>query len=289
MSSGRPGVLLVHAHPDDESITNGVTMAACVEAGARVTLVTCTLGEEGEVIGAALRHLAADRDDALGPYRARELASAAAALGVTDHRLLGGEGRYRDSGMSGLPSNDRPNAFCRADLDEAAGALVEIIVETRPRVVLTYDPEGGYGHPDHIQAHRVAMRAVELAAPRHRVERVLWHCLPHGEVERGLDRLRREGPGRFPAVATAADLPGVVPDAEAVLAVRGSEAGYAAKRAAMAAHATQIEVEGETFALSNGLAQPLWRTEYFTLGHGQPPPPGAVDDVFAGLPAEEAP
>ncbi|GAA3868768.1 N-acetyl-1-D-myo-inositol-2-amino-2-deoxy-alpha-D-glucopyranoside deacetylase [Streptomyces sedi] len=289
MSSGRPGVLLVHAHPDDESITNGVTMAACVAAGARVTLVTCTLGEEGEVIGTALRHLAADRDDALGPHRAGELAAAAAALGVTDHRLLGGEGRHRDSGMTGLPSNDRPGAFCRADVDEAAAALVEIIVETRPRVLLTYDPHGGYGHPDHIQAHRVAMRAVELAAPRHRVERVLWTCLPEGEVERGLARLRSEGPGRFPAVATAADLPGVVPDAEAVLAVRGTEAQYAAKRAAMAAHATQIEVEGETFALSNGLAQPLWRTEHFTLGHGQPPPPGAVDDVFAGLPEGEEP
>ncbi|MDT0265445.1 N-acetyl-1-D-myo-inositol-2-amino-2-deoxy-alpha-D-glucopyranoside deacetylase [Streptomyces sp. DSM 44915] len=283
MSSGQPGVLLVHAHPDDESITNGVTMAACVAAGARVTLVTCTLGEEGEVIPASLGRLTADRDDALGPYRADELAVAMAALGVTDHRLLGGPGRYRDSGMMGLPSNDRPGAFWRADLDEAAEALAEIIVETRPRVLITYDPDGGYGHPDHIQAHRVAMRAVHRAADTHRVDRVLWNCLPLTEAERALTRLRQNGPGRFPDVAAVGDLPGVAPDAELALAVRGTPEQYAAKQAAMAAHVTQIEVAGETFALSNGLAQPLWRTEYFRLGLGDPPPPGAVDDVFAGL------
>lgn len=288
MSSGQPGVLLVHAHPDDESITNGVTMAACVASGARVTLVTCTLGEEGEVIPDSLGHLTADRDDALGPYRAEELAVAAAALGVADHRLLGGPGRYRDSGMLGLPSNERPGAFWRADLDEAAAALAEIVVETRPDVLVTYDPDGGYGHPDHVQAHRVATRAVALAADRHRVARVLWNCLPLGEVDRALTRLRQDGPGRFPDVASAADLPGVTPDGEVALAVRGDDAAYAAKRAAMAAHVTQIEVAGETFALSNGLAQPLWRTEYFRLGAGEPFPPGAADDLFAGLAIGEA-
>ncbi|RMI38757.1 N-acetyl-1-D-myo-inositol-2-amino-2-deoxy-alpha-D-glucopyranoside deacetylase [Streptomyces triticirhizae] len=283
MSSGPSGVLLVHAHPDDESINNGVTMAARAAAGTRVTLVTCTLGEEGEIIPDSLGHLAAHRDDTLGPYRAEELATAMAALGVTDHRLLGGPGRYRDSGMMGLPSNDHPDAFWRADLDEAAGLLAEIVVETRPRVVITYDPDGGYGHPDHIKAHRVAMRAVELAAERHRVDRVLWNCLPLSEVERHLTRLRQDGPGRFPDVVTIGDLPGVVPDAEVALAVTGSDEAYAAKQAALAAHVTQIEVAGETFALSNGLAQPLWRTEYFRLGLGEPLPPGSTDDLFAGL------
>ncbi|UED84351.1 N-acetyl-1-D-myo-inositol-2-amino-2-deoxy-alpha-D-glucopyranoside deacetylase [Streptomyces profundus] len=283
MSSGQPGVLLVHAHPDDETITNGVTMAACVAAGARVTLVTCTLGEEGEIIPDSLGHLAADREDALGGYRAEELATAMAALGVTDHRLLGGPGRYRDSGMMGLAGNDRPESFWRADLDEAADTLAEIVVETRPDVLITYDPEGGYGHPDHIQAHRVAMRAVQRAGDRHRVARVLWNCLPAAEAEARLERLRADGPGRFPDVAEVGDLPGVTDEASVAVSVRGTAAAYAAKQAAMAAHATQIEVAGETFALSNGLAQPLWETEYFRLGAGQPPPPGARDDIFAGL------
>ncbi|MDT0321828.1 N-acetyl-1-D-myo-inositol-2-amino-2-deoxy-alpha-D-glucopyranoside deacetylase [Streptomyces millisiae] len=280
MSSGQAGVLLVHAHPDDESINNGVTMAACVAAGVRVTLVTCTLGEEGEVIPPALTHLAADRDDRLGPHRATELAAAMRALGVRDHRLLGGAGRWRDSGMLGLPQNDHPDAFWGADLDAAAADLAAVIDEVRPRVLITYDPNGGYGHPDHIQAHRVAMRGAEVAD--HRVERVLWNCVPRGEAETRLAALRATGPGRFAGVAEVSDIPGVVADDQVALAVPPTPATLAAKRAAMAAHATQIEVEGDVFALSNGLAQPLWATEYYRLAAGTPLPPGATD-VLAGL------
>src|SRR5215475_10854488 len=164
--SARPArrLLLVHAHPDDESINNGATMAKYAAEGALVTLVTCTLGEEGEVIPPELAHLAADRDDALGPHRIGELASAMAELGVTDHRFLGGPGRYRDSGMMGTPSNDRPEAFWQAPVDEAAAYLVPVIRDLRPQVLVAYNEWGGYGHPDHIQAHRVAMRAYELAA-----------------------------------------------------------------------------------------------------------------------------
>ncbi|MEU4406665.1 N-acetyl-1-D-myo-inositol-2-amino-2-deoxy-alpha-D-glucopyranoside deacetylase [Streptosporangium sp. NPDC023963] len=157
-------LMLVHAHPDDETIGSGATMARYAAEGAHVTLVTCTLGEEGEVIPPELAHLAADRDDTLGGHRVGELAAACAALGVTDHRFLGGPGRWRDSGMMGVASNHRANAFWRADLDEAAGELVRIIREVRPQVLVTYDENGFYGHPDHIQAHRVAWRAVELAA-----------------------------------------------------------------------------------------------------------------------------
>src|SRR5690349_815926 len=157
-------LLLVHAHPDDESIGTGATMAKYAAEGAHVTLVTCTLGEEGEIIPADLAHLAADQDDALGPYRIDELAAACRALGVEDHRFLGAPGRWRDSGMMGVASNDHPKAFWRADLDEAAGELVKVIREVRPQVLVTYDDNGFYGHPDHIQAHRVSRRAFELAA-----------------------------------------------------------------------------------------------------------------------------
>src|SRR5437588_10636206 len=140
-------------------------MARYAASGAHVTLVTCTLGEEGEIHVPALSGLAADQADQLGGYRITELAAACAALGVRDHRFLGHAGRYRDSGMMGLPTNDHPRAFWRADLDVAAGLLVETIREVRPQVLVTYDPNGFYGHPDHIQAHRVAMRAAELARP----------------------------------------------------------------------------------------------------------------------------
>src|SRR4051795_220087 len=143
-------LLLVHAHPDDEAINNGATMARYVAEDVQVTLLTCTLGEEGEVLVPELAQLAADQADQLGGYRIGELAAAMAALGVTDHRFLGGPGRYRDSGMMGVESNKRPDCFWQADLDEAAAHLVAVARETRPDVLVTYDENGGYGHPDHI-------------------------------------------------------------------------------------------------------------------------------------------
>ena len=141
-------------------------MAKYVAEGRGVTLVTCTAGEMGEILVPELEHLAADQDDGLGEHRRGELADAMAALGVTDHRFLGGFGTYRDSGMKwhedghAVAADDvHENAFWHADLTEAADHLVEVIREVRPQVLVTYDQFGGYGHPDHIQAHRVAMYA----------------------------------------------------------------------------------------------------------------------------------
>lgn len=279
-------LLLVHAHPDDETITTGATMARYAADGALVTLVTCTLGEEGEVIPPGLAHLAAGRDDALGPYRARELDAAMAELGVTDHRFLGGRGRYRDSGMMGAATNDRPGCFWQADLDEAAGHLAEVITEVRPQALVTYDAAGGYGHPDHIKAHRVALRACELAAGRgHEIARVYEIATPRSAAESGFALLSGEGvlgtgpgtPGPFAGTAAMADLPGVVDDDEVTVTVDGSAYG-ARKSAAMRAHATQIAVAGAAFALSNGLAQPLLTVEGYRLVRGEPLPPGA--DLF---------
>ena len=139
-------------------------MAKYAASGAHVTLVTCTLGELGEIIPPGLAALAADRDDQLGGYRIGELNAACQALGVTDHRYLGGPGRWRDSGMIGTSGNDDPRSFWQADVEEAATALAAVIREVRPQVMVTYDDDGFYGHPDHIQAHRVAWRAFQLAA-----------------------------------------------------------------------------------------------------------------------------
>ncbi|MFI6548927.1 N-acetyl-1-D-myo-inositol-2-amino-2-deoxy-alpha-D-glucopyranoside deacetylase [Streptomyces prunicolor] len=258
-------LLLVHAHPDDESINNGATMAKYAAEGAHVTLITCTLGERGEVIPPALRHLSGA---GLAEERERELAAAMKALGVSDHRLLGGPGRYRDSGMMGTSDNDDPDCFWRADLDEAAGHLVEVIREVRPQVLVTYDPDGGYGHPDHIQAHRVAMRAVELAVVAgESIAKVYWNRVPRAVVEEGFARLRDALPELpFAEVAAVGDVPGVVDDERITSAIDGT--AYAdAKVGAMRAHATQLEVAPEQpyFALSNELAQPLFTTEYYEL------------------------
>jgi N-acetyl-1-D-myo-inositol-2-amino-2-deoxy-alpha-D-glucopyranoside deacetylase len=270
-------LLLVHAHPDDESINNGATMARYAAEGARVTLVTCTLGEEGEVIPPALAHLAPDRDDALGPHRVGELAAAMAELGVADHRFLGGPGRYRDSGMMGAEQNHRPGSFWSADLDEAAGHLVAVVREVRPQVLVTYDENGGYGHPDHIQAHRVAMRAAglaadpgfrpELGAPW-RIAKIYWNRVPRSVARAAFDRLGEAlDKTPFAKAATLEDVPGVVDDSVITTEIDGT-AFAAAKAAAMRAHATQIEVAEPYFALSNALAQPLLTTEYYELVRG---------------------
>ncbi|MEW2162472.1 N-acetyl-1-D-myo-inositol-2-amino-2-deoxy-alpha-D-glucopyranoside deacetylase [Streptomyces sp. NPDC007084] len=284
-------LLLVHAHPDDESINNGATMARYAAEGAHVTLVTCTLGEEGEVIPAGLAHLAADREGGLGPYRVGELAAAMKELGVHDHRFLGGPGRFRDSGMMGVEQNHRPGAFWSADLDEAADCLVEVVREVRPQVLVTYDPDGGYGHPDHIQAHRVATRAAELAAdPAHRpdlgaawrITKTYWNRMPRPVAEEAFARLRAALPELpFERAADIEDVPGVVDETLITTAIDGT-AYAAAKVAAMRAHTTQITVDGPWFALSNDLAQPVFTTEYYQLVNA-PRPAERETDLFEGI------
>ncbi|NLU72110.1 N-acetyl-1-D-myo-inositol-2-amino-2-deoxy-alpha-D-glucopyranoside deacetylase [Streptomyces sp. HNM0575] len=301
-------LLLVHAHPDDESINNGATMARYAAEGVHVTLVTCTLGEEGEVIPAELAHLAPPVPQPgepapespvppgeltpLGRHRMGELAHAMRELGVTDHRLLGGPGRYRDSGMTGLSTNLRPECFWQAPLDEAALHLVRVIREVRPQVMVTYDPDGGYGHPDHIQAHRVAMRAAGLAADPgfapeagepHEPARVYWNCVPRPVVEEGFARLRSQSPSPYAALAEPEDVPGLVADSASVDAVVDGRAYAEAKAAAMRAHATQITVDDGGFALSNGLGQPLIGTEFYRLAHSTGEHSGGTaQDLFDG-------
>jgi N-acetyl-1-D-myo-inositol-2-amino-2-deoxy-alpha-D-glucopyranoside deacetylase len=285
-------ILFVHAHPDDETLGNGATMAKYAAEGARVTLVTCTLGEEGEVLLSEFEHLASDREDRLGPHRAGELAAAMKELGVTDHRFLGGAGRYRDSGMMGTAQNDRADAFWQADLDEAAGLLAEVIREVRPQVVVTYNEIGGYGHPDHIQAHRVTMRAVELAAQNgngaaasapHAVAKVYWNTLPRSVLQRWIDAVRAAGHTTgFAAVESVDDLPFAADDSTVTAAVHAEEFG-AHKAAAMRAHATQITVDGPLFALSDNLGQEVMAIEFYQLVRGKPGSDLPEGDLFAGL------
>ncbi|HET8970551.1 MAG TPA: N-acetyl-1-D-myo-inositol-2-amino-2-deoxy-alpha-D-glucopyranoside deacetylase [Candidatus Nanopelagicales bacterium] len=282
-------LLLVHAHPDDEVIATGATMARYAAEGAHVTLVTCTLGEEGEILLPEIEHLAADRDDALGPHRAGELADAMRALGVGDQRQLGYPGKYRDSGMMGLPSNDRTGCFWRADLREAATDLVVVIREVRPQVLVSYDDFGGYGHPDHIQAHRVAMYASLLAAaPSYRpdlgsaweVPKLYWAAMPTSYVRAGIQALRDAGDQSDFALMDPDDLPFTVPD-ELVTTTIDATAHVEAKVAAMRAHASQISLSGGFFALSNNLGSQVFGVEHFRRVRG--PGPERESDLFDGV------
>ncbi|MEU4640260.1 N-acetyl-1-D-myo-inositol-2-amino-2-deoxy-alpha-D-glucopyranoside deacetylase [Micromonospora sp. NPDC023814] len=286
-------LLLVHAHPDDESIGTGSTMAHYAAAGAHVTLVTCTLGEEGEIHVPALAQLAAAEADQLGGWRIAELNAACAALGVTDHRFLGGAGRYRDSGMMGLATNEHPRAFWQADLDEAAGHLVEIMREVRPQVVVTYDGNGFYGHPDHIQAHRVTMRAVELArAEGLAPAKVYWTAMPQSVLEAGMEHFAGSSDNPFAGIDQATELPFCTPDAQIAARIDATDQ-HAAKEAAMRAHATQIPDSSWLYSIAGNFGSEFMGVEYYTLAVGEKGPGsgpyGWEDDLFAGLDVADGP
>jgi N-acetyl-1-D-myo-inositol-2-amino-2-deoxy-alpha-D-glucopyranoside deacetylase len=286
-------LLLVHAHPDDEAIGTGATMAHYAAAGAAVTLVTCTLGEEGVIHVPALAGLAATEADQLGGYRLAELAAACAALGVSDHRFLGGAGRYRDSGMMGLPTNDHPRAFWQADLDQAAGYLVEIMREVRPQVLVSYDDNGFYGHPDHIQAHRVAMRAAELAtAEGFGPAKIYWTTLPKSVLEAGMAAFGESADNPFAGIEQFDDLPFGSTDEQVAARIDGTDE-HAAKEAAMRAHGSQIPDNSWLYSIAGNFGGEFMGVEYYTLAVGlRGPgagPHGWEDDLFAGLELEPEP
>jgi N-acetyl-1-D-myo-inositol-2-amino-2-deoxy-alpha-D-glucopyranoside deacetylase len=281
------GILLVHAHPDDETIGTGATMARYAAAGVPVTLLTCTLGEEGEIYVPELALLAPQHADQLGGYRIGELAAACAALGVTDYRFLGGAGRYRDSGMMDTPANDHPRCFWRADLDEAAGHLVEVMREVRPRVLVTYDPNGFYGHPDHIQAHRVAMRGAELAAAEgFGPAKIYWTAVPKSVLAAGIEEFAAADENPFEGVENVDQLPFGTPDAEIAARIDTPEA-MPAKAAAVRAHATQIPAGSWLHSLAGTEGSGFLAVEHFVLAAGERGPgQGPYEwesDLFAGL------
>lgn len=294
-SANIPRLLLVHAHPDDETIGSGATMAKYVAQGAQVTLVTCTLGEEGEILVSELANLASDKTDGLGPHRFIELGNAMAELSVTDWRLLGGAGKFRDSGMIGTPPNERPDNFWNADLLAAARDLVQIIREVKPHVLITYDDFGGYGHPDHIQAHRVAHYARELAAAKSfapelgeqwLIEKVYWTAFPVSVMRAGIEMLRASGDQTDFATQDPDEIPFACPDELVTTAIDGSDFTDQKMRA-LRAHATQISTEDGFFALSNNLGSQVMATEYYRLVAGEPTAPfdelGRETHLFSGI------
>ncbi|WP_091113907.1 N-acetyl-1-D-myo-inositol-2-amino-2-deoxy-alpha-D-glucopyranoside deacetylase [Nocardioides psychrotolerans] len=306
MSPPAHRLLLVHAHPDDESIGQGATMAKYAAEGRGVTLVTCTAGEMGEILVPELEHLAADREDGLGLHRRGELAEAMRELGVTDHRFLGGFGTYRDSGMKWHDDGHavaadlvHDNAFWHADLTAAAAHLVEVIREVRPQVLVTYDEFGGYGHPDHIQAHRVAMYAAQLAAvPSYRhdlgepweIAKIYWGAMSASRMRAGLRALRESGDTTsFEGMDPDGPLPPFITADENLAAMVDAQEFHPHKMAALAAHRTQITTDGPFFALSNNVGATAWGIEYFRIVKGRPGEvneDGLETDLFAGVPAD---
>ena len=293
-------LLLVHAHPDDESINQGATMAKYVAEGRGVTLVSCTAGELGEILVPELEHLSPEE---LAEHRRGELDAAMRELGVTDHRYLGGFGTYRDSGMRwhadghAVAADDvHENAFWHADLTQASDHLVQVIREVRPQVLVTYDQFGGYGHPDHIQAHRVAMYAAQLAAvPSYRrdlgeawdIAKIYWGAMSESRLRAGLRMLREAGDTTsFEGMDPEGPLPYFAIKDEDLTAAVDAQEFIDHKMAAMKAHATQITTDGPFFALSNNVGSTAWGIEFFRIAKGRPGPAGAdglETDLFAGL------
>jgi N-acetyl-1-D-myo-inositol-2-amino-2-deoxy-alpha-D-glucopyranoside deacetylase len=284
-----PGLLCVHPHPDDETISCGGVLARAVDAGARVAVVTCTGGEAGDnLAGIDLGH------EDLATHRRRELAAALAVLGVPTHRWLG----YRDSGMVGTPANDHPDCFHRADTEAAALRLAAIVRELRPDAVVSDAADGTYGHPDHVKAHAVTVRAVELAADPHApVDGEPWavrkryeHTLSHGRLRGAHEALVAAGlPSPFGEDATV--LPFGTEDAR-VTTVVDVVPQLERKRAALAAHASQIGADSFFFNLPEDVVARFFGVEEFVLAHGRPVPRGDAgpeDDLLAGCWPGDAP
>ncbi|MFR9801749.1 N-acetyl-1-D-myo-inositol-2-amino-2-deoxy-alpha-D-glucopyranoside deacetylase [Pseudonocardia sp. RS010] len=292
-------ILFVHAHPDDETLTTGGAIARYAAApGTVCAVVTCSLGEEGEVIPPELRELAPDRGDQLGGYRVHELAAALGALGGPEHRYLGGLGRWRDSGMEHgegtralTPAVLHPRALAAPGaFDEQLGQLLGVVDELRPQVVVSYADDGGYGHPDHVRAHELTTAAA--AARPDVVARVFHAVRSRSALDAGLAGIR-DLPGMPFRVPGPDELPSA-PDAVVTTRLDVPE-HRAARVAAMRAHATQIAVwehaDGArgaagaagtvAFAMSNGVAQPLIDVEEYAMASGAGPTP--TDDLFAGL------
>lgn len=286
----RPGLTLlnVHPHPDDETIACGGVLARYVDEGVEVHVVTCTRGEAGDnLAGIDLG------DEDLLTHRLRELDAALAELGVEHHRFLD----YRDSGMVGTPENEHEDSFHRADLYEAAGRLARHIRRIRPDVVVSDDEHGSYGHPDHVKAHRVTERALQMAADP-------WWVTPEdGEpwqvAKRYVFTFSRTRVWRIHQELTAAGLPS--PFAEGELSGPGDlpfgtpddeittrvdiRATLPRKRAAMRAHRSQLGEDSFFLNVPDDLAPEVFGIEEFVRLWG--PGPAGEDDLFAGLGAGE--
>jgi len=279
-------LLCVHAHPDDESIGTGGVLARYADEGIRTAVVTCTRGERGEVVGP-------DMDpEEIGPrlsaVRQEELARALEILKAGPPRFLG----YVDSGMMGSDGNNDPASFWRAPFDEAVGRMVAQIRELRPDVLVCYDAFGEYGHPDHIQAHRVSSAAVEAAeiaalypeaGSPWRVRKFYYRTVPRTVIAQANVWFAAQGlTSPFGTITRPDDLPFGTPD-ERVTTVVDVHAWLDRKREALAAHVSQIGPDSFFLNIPDDYAEQAFGLEWFVRVRSDVPTPDHEDDLFAGL------
>ena len=247
-----------HAHPDDEAITCGGTMAMAAAAGHRVVVVTATAGECGEVPDGILAP-----GETLGERRQKELAEAAAILGVARVEILG----YRDSGMIGTKENKDPSCFWQTPVDEAAARLARILAEERPDAFTVYDEHGNYGHPDHIQVHRVGVRAAEMVA----VARVYESTMNRDLFLRLMGQARELGFGDVSDLPDLEDIGDQMGLPEEVLTTAVDVSAHLdTKRRAMAAHASQIAESSFFLGMPPAAFAAAFGTEWYRR-RGAPP------------------
>ena len=299
--AGNPLTLMVvHAHPDDECIGTGGALARYSAEGVRTVLVTATLGDEGEIHAPEL--VEEEARPRLSTIRAEELRRAVAILGVSELELLG----YRDSGMIDTPANAHPDNFHNADFEEAVGRVVRLIRHYRPQVVATYNEDGGYGHPDHLQCHRVTAAAYDAAGDPARFpeagaawspskfyatawSRELWQDLREEMKERGIpfgEERRDEEPDEAERVVTG-DEQGAAEDEEwgqpeeSITTFIDTSPYWATAREALRQHRTQpLEF---FLKLPDDLAAKVYARDFFILLRGTVEIERPEDDLFAGL------
>ena len=253
-------LVFFHAHPDDEAIATGGVMAKASAAGHRVILVTATRGEHGEVDDGFL-----EPGEQLWERRVKETAEAARILGVHRQEFLG----YVDSGMMGTPTNDATESFWQADLDSAAKRLAAILTEEKADVLTVYDDHGGYGHPDHIQVHRVGVRAAEMAGTEDVFESTLNrdHILRLMEQAREAGELPEDAPSPEDIEHGEGDIdpadPGFGMPESAITTFVDVKDMVDLKRKAMAAHASQISETSFFLAMPDDQFREAFGTEWF--------------------------
>jgi N-acetyl-1-D-myo-inositol-2-amino-2-deoxy-alpha-D-glucopyranoside deacetylase len=277
----RGTLMAIYAHPDDESFGTGGTLALYAEQGYRVILVTATKGEAGGIQDPTMHS-----DEPISELRQRELKCACDTLGIEGPHYLG----YRDSGMAGTPENEHPDSFFQADLDEATGRVVEAIRIYKPEVILTFEPNGGYGHPDHIKANQVATRAFHVAGdpsryaeqslPAWQPKKLYYTALPRRMFRAMAQRMREAGmdlgqrgndwenrgmPDEV--ISTEIDVSSVVEK----------------KMKAFQCHRSQISPNGLISLLPTEAAQEFMKMEYFWRVVPETPVDGVERDLFEGV------
>jgi N-acetyl-1-D-myo-inositol-2-amino-2-deoxy-alpha-D-glucopyranoside deacetylase len=283
----QPRLLAVHAHADDETITMGGTMALCADRGARVVNVCCTDGSLATIVDPEMAAREEEVRPRLAEIRREELTRACRVLGVEEVHWLG----YRDSGMAGASTNSDAGAFWRADLDEVTGRLVAIIRDVRPHVVVTYDANGAYGHPDHVQAHRATLLAVEAARVVERypdagapwtVSKIYYTAFPRSEAE------------RIVALAQAAGLPppfgdtpvdelGFIADDAVVTTGVDVRTTIPRKLAALREHRSQIGPDFPMLLAPEEVMVREFSVEHFSLALTRGAGGARETDLFAGV------